>query len=111
MFVTVAAVGMMQMVPDQVVGVIPVGHCLVATVRSVGVLLRVGFARVIRRAGCWISLTYAETVLVDVTAVVMMQVTVVQIVDVAVVLNRDVATTGTMLMGMAFVNVVTVHRS
>jgi hypothetical protein len=88
-----AAVGMMQVTFHQVIRVIAVGYRLVAAAGSMGVLLPMGAARVVRRAGRRIGTADRESVLVDVTGVGVMQVSVVQIVDVPFVLNRDVAAT------------------
>ena len=94
------AVRMMEVAADAVIDMVGMRNRLVATVRSVNVLLRVGFAPVIRRAGCRIGPADSKTVLVDVTGVGMMQVTIVQIVDVAAVADGGVATTRPMLVSM-----------
>jgi hypothetical protein len=93
--VAVAAVGMMEVVLDQVVDVVPVGHGLVTAPRAVLVIGVVAGAAVVRRAVGRVVGVHPEGVLVHVVGVHVMEVSIVQVVDVILVLDRGVATVGT----------------
>lgn len=108
--VAVVAVGVMQVVIDDVVSVVAVGHCRVIAVRAVDVAGLVSAALVSRRAALGVRRVDRQRVLVDVIAVGMVEVAVVEVVDVIVVLDCGVPATGLVLMLVAFVNLVFAHR-
>ena len=85
----------------QVIDVISVGYCRVATIRAVDVRLLMPGAVMVWCAFLRISRGHLNAVIVHMIAVRMMQVTIVNIVDVAVVLHRDMTTVGAMLVAMS----------
>ena len=89
--VAVVAVEVMQVVPDQVVGVVPVRHRLVAATRTVAMGRVMRPASMVRSAGVGIGLADFQYVLVHVVPVEEMQVSVVQVADVVAVADRGVA--------------------
>ena len=52
--VTVTIVRMVQVAVDQVVDVVAVGHCFVATAWAMDMIGRVRSTGMIRSAGCWV---------------------------------------------------------
>jgi hypothetical protein len=108
--VAVAAVRLMQVAAHQVVDVVTMRHRFVATTWSMGVRFAVGAAGVVRGAGGRISATDGELMLVDMIAVRVVEMPVVQIVDVPLVLNRGVAAIRGVLVGVPFVDVVSIRH-
>jgi len=108
--VAVAAVRVMQVAANQVVDVVAVRYHCVATSWSVGVRLSVGAAGVVRGAGSGISATDGETMLVNMIGMWVVEMPIVQIVDVPLVLNRGMAAIRAVLVGMSFVDVVSIHH-
>jgi len=97
--VAVIAMGVMQAAIDDVVGVIAVGHGLVAAAGAVGVLFAGdGFAGVGVGGGDF------KGVFIDMIAVDMMEVAVMEVIDVVAVLDGGVAAVGAVLVGVVFVN-------
>lgn len=106
MVVAVVAVGMMEMVADEVVDMVAVRDLRVPAIGAVDVSVVVPTAVVRRGARVGIGVGHLEDVLVDVVAVGMVEVPVVQIVDVIAVLDGDVAAPGAVLVRVIFVDVV-----
>ena len=90
--IAVAAARVVQVTLDQIVGVVAMGHRLVAAVRAVLVPGRVAAAVVGRRAGAGVGARDLEPMLLDAGRTHVVQVAVVQVVHVAVVLDGRVAT-------------------
>ena len=90
--ITVVAMGVVQVTIDDVVDVIPVGHSLVTTARSVNVVFIMTCAAVIGRAGVWIFLIHVKAVLIYVVSMHVMKMAIMNIVDVVSMPNRCVAT-------------------
>ena len=111
MIVTVLVVLEVEMVTDDVVGVIAVRDRVVPARRAVGVPRLVRAARVGRRAGGRIGLSGRKDVLVDVAFVKVMEVTVVDVVLVALVLDGLVAARGAVLVVVLRMNLVIGHDS
>ena len=101
MIVAVSAMEVVQMAIHQVIDVISVGYCRVATVRSVHVRLLMSGAVMVRCALLRIDRGYLNAVIVHMIAVRMMQVAIVKIVDVAIVLHRDMTTVRAMLVAVS----------
>lgn len=107
MVVAVIAVGMMELLPDEVVDVVAVRNRLVAATLAVdvtGVVTLTAWGAVRRVLG--VDLDY---VLVCVILVRVMQMTVMQVVDVARVSDGRVPAAGLMLMFRVGVSLVFVH--
>jgi hypothetical protein len=104
--VAVLAVRVVEVIADQVVDMIAVGHLLVPARRAMPVRGLVLAAVVLRGAADGVGVVDLQDVLVDVIAVRMVQVSVMQVVDVTVVLHGGMPAGGTVLMGMAGVGVV-----
>jgi hypothetical protein len=85
------AVGVVEVIADQVVDVIAVRHGLMTAALAVRVIGGVAAAVVLLRAAIGARVVDLEDVLVDVTVVRMVQVTVVQVVDVIAVLDAGMA--------------------
>ena len=92
--VTVVAVRVMQVAIHQVVGVVAVGHGLVAAIRAVDMARLVSAAIVSRGALGGIGGVDRERVLVDVPDVRMMQMPVMQVIGVPIVLDRRMSAAG-----------------
>jgi hypothetical protein len=107
--VAVISMGVMEMVPDEVVDVIAVRHALVTAVVGVCVLGVVLFAAMIRRTVLGMRRVDLDHVLIDVIAVRVMQMAVVQVVDVVAVLDGGVPAARPVLMGMLGVNLMVAH--
>jgi len=90
--------GVVQMAIHQVIDVISVGDCGVATVRTVNVRLLMSGAVMVWCALLRISRGYLNAVILHMIAVRMMKVAVVNIVDVAIVLHRDMTALRAMLV-------------
>jgi hypothetical protein len=91
-------VWVVKMTVYQVISMIAVRHCLMATIATVSVRLFMPRTLVLWRADVGISLANLNLMLLNLGAIQVMQVTVVKIVGMAVVLHRRVATSGTMLV-------------
>ena len=92
--VTVVAVRVMQVAIHQVVGVVAVGHGLVAAIRAVDMARLVSAAIVRRGALGGIGGVDRERVLVDVPDVRMMQMPVMQVIGVPIVLDGRMTAAG-----------------
>ena len=92
------AVRMVQVAADEEVGVVAVGHGLMAAAGAVLMPLLVFTAVVARRASRGVDGSDLELVLLHVLAALVMQVPVMQVIDVAFVLDRRVAAVGAVLM-------------
>jgi hypothetical protein len=103
--VAVAVVRVVQVAPDEVVDVLPMGNRGVPAVRSVVMIGLMSSADVRRRTGIGVQLVDREHVVIDVTVVVVVQVTVVQVVRVPVVQQGAVAAVGAVDVSMVFVHV------
>jgi hypothetical protein len=102
--VAVGAVGVMEVVPHQVVGVGAVRHRLVPAARTVDVGGVMGAAGVGRGAFLGVGAADGDDVLVDVVAVAVVQVPVVEVVDVAAVPDGGMAAALPVNVGMALVD-------
>jgi hypothetical protein len=103
MVVAVVAVGMMEMVADEIVDVVAVRDRVVAAPRAMGVVGRVPAAGVLGRAIARIGATDGEHVLVDMVLVDVVEMPIVQVVRVAVVLDGGMAAprpVGMVVIGM-----------
>jgi hypothetical protein len=101
--VAVVAVRVVQVAADEVIGVVAVGHGLVAAAGAVLVGLVVAVAGVGRRAGGRVGGADRQAVLLDAAAVGVVQVAVVQVIDVVFVLDGGVAAAGAVLVVVVFV--------
>ncbi|WP_456730835.1 hypothetical protein [Bradyrhizobium sp. USDA 3364] len=90
------AVGVMQASVDEIVDVVPMGHCLMSTTGAVG--MRGAFR--IGRAAHRVCGADSDHMLIDMIAMHVMQVTVVQIVDMAVMSDGGMSAVRAMLMGV-----------
>lgn len=104
------AVRMMQVAVNEIIGVVSVRHGLVAAARPVDVIGSMFAAIMRRRAVIGVLCVDGKNVLVDMAVVRMVKVAVVQIIGMAFVLDSDMAAVCAMLMGMALMNYVFVHR-
>jgi hypothetical protein len=96
--VAVIAVGMVQVVGDQVVDVVSVRHRLMPASRPVGVPGLMLAAGMLRGAVLGVRLTGFDHVLVHVVLVRVMQVPIVQVVHMSVVAHGGVAAVRTVLV-------------
>jgi hypothetical protein len=106
--VAVVAVGMVEVVGDQIVDVVAVRDGLMTASRAVGVpgvVARTGKG-VFRSAVLRVRATNLDCVLVDMVLVRVMQVTVVQIVHMSLVADGHVAAVRTVLVCVVLVNLV-----
>ena len=103
MVVAVAAVRVVQMVPDEIVHMVAMRQCVVAAPRSVDMTGVVRSTNVLGRARVRVARGHGDRVIVDVVAVRVMQATVVQEIDVPLVDDHRVPATGTMDMVMCVV--------
>ena len=110
MVVAVVAVGVVEVALDEVVGVVAVRDGRVFAALAVDVTCVMATAGVVGRARRGVRGVDGDDVLVDVVAVGMVQVPVVQVVDVTFVGDRDVPAAGSVVVGMARVDVVIAHR-
>jgi hypothetical protein len=102
--ITVVAVRVVEVIADQVVGVIAVRHRFVPAALTMTVIVVVRAATVLRRTIRRILSIHSQLMLIDVIAVRMMQVAVVKEVGVTVVDHGGVATVRAMLVIVTFVN-------
>jgi hypothetical protein len=102
------AVRVVQMPVDQVVGVVPVRHLLMAATRPVAMARFVGDERVSGGAVGGIALVDGDRVLVDMVLVRVVQMPVVEVVDVALVLKGGVPARGAMHVAVTVVGVMRV---
>jgi len=93
-----------QVVLDEVIHVIPMGHPLVATRRAVHVPLLMIPAVVLGCAGGGILGADLQHVIVDVIAVHVMEVPVVQVIDVVSVLDGDMSASWSVGMAVSFMH-------
>ena len=100
MIVAVVAVRMVQVVGDQIVGMVAVWDRFVAAAGAMFVFRVVAAAGVIRRAGRGVRAVDRQNMLLDAVGREMMHVAVVKIVRVAVVFERRVATARTVLVSV-----------
>lgn len=110
MLVAVPQVGMVQVITDEVVRVIPVRHGFVAAPRPVHVAGIMAAAPVIGRAALRIAVVDADGVLGDCPVRLVMQVAVVEVVHVAVVADADVAAAVPVLVVVSGVLLVVWHE-
>ena len=107
--VAVIGVRMVQVGPDQVVGVVPVGDGFVAASGSVPVSAIVLGACVLRRARSRVLRTHGDRALLHLAALNPVQVPVVQVVGVTLVGHGDVAAARLMLVGMVRMRLALAH--
>ena len=110
MVVAVVAVGVVQVIADQVVGVIAVRHGRMATAGPVLVAGLVPGARVAGRAARRVRGIDRDRAFVDMVAVRVVEVTVVQVVDVAVMAYRAVPAVLTVPVVVRLVGLMRAHR-
>jgi hypothetical protein len=103
------AVRMVQVSIDQVVGMVPVRHCLVSAARAMPMRRIMSAAAVLRRAAGGIRCVHFDDMLVDVIFMRMVEMTIVKVIDVALMVNRDMTTARSMDMRMVGVNGVIVR--
>ncbi len=103
------AVRVMEMSLHQVVDMIAMGHCRVAAAGAVNMPLFVPAALMGRGATVRMGGVDLKDVFVDMTCVGMVQVPVVQVIDVIVMLNRQMSTTGSVLMVVVRVDFAVAH--
>ena len=101
MIVAMGAVEMVQMTVHEVVNVVPMGHCLMATGRPVNMRLLMSGAVVARCAFIRIRRVHFNAVLVHMPIMRMVQVSIVEIVCVAIVLHGRMTTIRAMLVGVS----------
>jgi hypothetical protein len=106
MVVAVVPVRVVEVVADQVIDVVPVGHRLVAAARTVLVPGLVTGVAVSGGATVPVGGVHLQRVLVDVVAVRMMQVAIVQVIDVVAMPDRGVAAVLAVLVAVGNVLVV-----
>jgi hypothetical protein len=95
------AMRMVQMVPDQVIGVAAVRHGFVAAARTVNVSGIMAAAAVTRGAAVGVLGRYLDRVLVDVTLMRVVQMTLMKVVDMPFAAHRRMTAAGAVLMIMA----------
>jgi len=91
---------MMQMIADEVIGVVAVRHRFVAAARAMDVDGIVTGAAMTRGAAVRVLGRYLDDMLVDMTLVRVMEVTLVEVIDVAHVGHRRMTAASTVLMRM-----------
>jgi hypothetical protein len=96
--VAVAVVRVVQVITNQVVHVLAVGHRFVTTPGAVLVLRIVLAALVVRRAPLGVLVVDVHRVLVDVAVVRVVQVTVVEVIHVVLMADRDVSASALVLV-------------
>ena len=101
MIVAMGAVGVVQMTVDEVVNVIPMGNCFMATGRPVNMRLLMSGAVVAGCAFLRIRCVHFNAVFVHMPIVQMVQVSIVKIVGVAIVLHGRMATIRAMLVAVS----------
>jgi hypothetical protein len=109
--VAVTSVHVVEVPRHEVVGVIAVGHRLVAAARAVDVGRVVDLARMSRGAVRGVLAADGERVFVDVIAVYVVEVAVVEEVLVTFVLDRGMPTAGSVNVRMVLVGLVLAHGS
>lgn len=105
MIITMITMRVMQAAIDQIIGMIAMGHCLMATTRA----MRMRATRLHGRTTIWIRRVHLENMLVIVPFVGVVQVTVVKVVGVIAMLNGGVATIRAMRMLGVIVGLVLSH--
>ncbi len=100
MVVAVAAMRMMKVAADMVVGVITVRHRFMSAAGPVDMARIVPAATMVGRAHVGVLAGDLDHVLIDMAFVRMVEVTVMQIINVAAVADGRVATTRSVLVGM-----------
>lgn len=110
MVIAVLAVGVMQVIADQVVDVVAVRYRLVAAAGTVGVTRLVAVAVMIGGAALRVLGVGLKYVLIDVIAVGMVQMALMEIVEVVAVLDGGVTTAGTVHVRMVGMGEVLVHE-
>lgn len=104
MVVAVAAVRVVKVALDQVIGVIAMRHHRMSAAGAVDVIGGVAGAAMVRRALGGVGRVDRDRVFIDVIAVDVVQVSIVEVVDVAGVLHREMAAVGTVNMVMGWVD-------
>jgi hypothetical protein len=99
--VTVKPMGMMQVAVDQVIEMVPVGNCLVATIRTVNMRFIMSRAGVAWRTSLRIHRVHAKVVVVNMIALRVMQVAVVKIVRMTIVSHSRMTTVRTMRVAVS----------
>jgi hypothetical protein len=108
--VAVPVVGMVQVIPDEVVRVIPVRHGFVAAPGAVPVPGVVPVAPVIGRAALRVAVVHAERMLRDRPVRLVVQVAVVEVVHVAVVADGNMAAAVLVFVAVSGVFLVSWHE-
>jgi len=90
--VTVPVVGVMQVIADQIIGMIAMGHSLVPAVRPVTVLRVMQTTGMLRRAPAGVGAIDCDSALDNLGAMLLVEVSIVQIVDMVLMPNRCMAT-------------------
>jgi hypothetical protein len=108
--VAVPVMGMVQVIPDEVVRVIPVRHGFVAAAGPVLVAGLVPVALVIGRAALRVAVVHAERMLGDLPILLVVQVAVFEVVHVAIVADGDVAAAVLVLVVVSGVFLVLWHE-
>jgi hypothetical protein len=103
MVVAVAAVHVVQVALDQVIGVIAMRHDRMSAGGAVDVVRGMAGAAVARCALRGVGRVDSNRAFIDVIAVDLVEVPIVEVVDVAGVLHQEVAAIGTVDMGMGCV--------
>lgn len=103
------AVRVMEMSLHQVVDMIAMGHCGVTAAGTMDMPLVVAAALMGWGATVGMGGVNLKDVFVDMTCVGMVQVPVVQVIDVIVMLNRQMSTTGSVLMVVVRVDFTVAH--
>jgi hypothetical protein len=104
-----AAARMMKVALHQVIHVVSVGHRIVPASGSVNVPCLMRSANVIRRALRRVGRAHFNDVLIKMIAMQHVQMAIVQVVNVIAVMNRGMAASGPVNVGMSFVNLVAHH--
>jgi hypothetical protein len=111
MIIAVGSVRMVQVIPDQVVGVIPVRYLRMAASRSVLVLDVVPAAGVVGSALVGIALSYPYGSLVEVIPVRQVQVSIVQVSGLIPLADRCVPASRPVGVRMLLVSILAIHES
>jgi hypothetical protein len=109
MVITMSAMGEVQVVGDEVVDMVSVGHCLVATVHTMAMSGLMPIAAMGRCACCWVLCGDVEPMFIDMVAMQMVQMSVMQIVGVATMADGRMPTVRSVLVIMMLMDKMVVH--
>ena len=96
MVIAVAMVGIVQMTINQIARVVTMGHCFMATARSMDVVSIMTSAVMALGTGIGVHISHLDDMLIHVIPMGMVKMPIVEVVDVVAVLDSGVATVWTM---------------